>query len=134
MSIRKSGGYRKLASFQSATLIYDSTYGFCEKFLDSRSRTVDQMVQAARSGRQNAMRKSDGTPHCQARTKCWPAILGMHRLSGLQRNRQRLRSVGSVGSDRSVGFISSATVRLSKQWPCTRLPKLQLTITVHREY
>ncbi len=53
LSIRKSGGYRKLASFQSATLIYDTTYWFCEKFLDSRSRTVDQMVQAARSGRQN---------------------------------------------------------------------------------
>ncbi len=53
VSIRKSGGYRKLASFQSATLIYDSTYWFCEKFMDSRSRTVDQMVQAARSGRQN---------------------------------------------------------------------------------
>ena len=53
MSIRKSGGYRKLASFQSATLIYDATYWFCEKHLDSRSRTVDQMVQAARSGRQN---------------------------------------------------------------------------------
>ena len=53
VSIRKSGGYRKLASFQSATLIYDATYWFCEKFLNSRSRTVDQMVQAARSGRQN---------------------------------------------------------------------------------
>ena len=53
MSIRKSGGYRKLASFQSATIIYDATYWFCEKFLDARSRTVDQMVQAARSGRQN---------------------------------------------------------------------------------
>jgi hypothetical protein len=51
--IRKSGGYRKLASFQTTTLIYDSTVWFCEKFLDSRSRTVDQMVQAARSGRQN---------------------------------------------------------------------------------
>ncbi len=51
--IRKSGGYRQLASFQTATLIYDATYWFCEKFLDSRSRTVDQMVQAARSGRQN---------------------------------------------------------------------------------
>lgn len=45
--------HRKLSSFQTATLIYDATYFFCEKFLDSRSRTVDQMVQAARSGRQN---------------------------------------------------------------------------------
>ena len=51
--IRKSGGYRRLASFQAATLIYDATYWFCEKFVNSRSRTVDQMVKAARSGRQN---------------------------------------------------------------------------------
>lgn len=51
--IRKSGGYRKLATFQTATIIYDVTCWFCERILDSRSRTVDQMVQAARSGRQN---------------------------------------------------------------------------------
>lgn len=51
--IRKSGGYRQLATFQTATLIYDATVWFTEKFLDFRSRTVDQMVQAARSGRQN---------------------------------------------------------------------------------
>lgn len=51
--LRSSGGYRKTASFQTATIIYDATYWFCEKFVDARSRTVDQMVQAARSGRQN---------------------------------------------------------------------------------
>lgn len=51
--LRPSGGYRKAASFQTATIIYDATVWFCEKFLDARSRTVDQMVQAARSGRQN---------------------------------------------------------------------------------
>ncbi len=52
--LRPSGGYRKTASFQTATLIYDATYFFCEKFLAAaRTRTVDQMVQAARSGRQN---------------------------------------------------------------------------------
>ncbi len=51
--LRPSGGYRKTASFQTATIIYDATYWFCEKFLDARSRTVDQMIQAARSGRQN---------------------------------------------------------------------------------
>lgn len=51
--IRPSGGYRQTASFQTATVIYDATWWFCEKFLDPRSRLVDQMVQAARSGRQN---------------------------------------------------------------------------------
>lgn len=51
--LRPSGGYRTTCSFQTATIIYDATYWFCDKFLDPRSRTVDQMVQAARSGRQN---------------------------------------------------------------------------------
>lgn len=51
--IRSSGGYRKLRTFQTATIIYDATYWFCETFVNSYSRTVDQMVQAARSGRQN---------------------------------------------------------------------------------
>jgi len=51
--IRPSGGYRELRSFAAATILYDTTVTFCERFLDKRSRTVDQMVQAARSGRQN---------------------------------------------------------------------------------
>ncbi len=51
--LRPSGGYRDLRSFQTATLIYDATYWFCERFLEPRSRMSDQMVQAARSGRQN---------------------------------------------------------------------------------
>jgi four helix bundle suffix protein len=51
--LRPSGGYRQTASFQAATIIYDATVWFCEKFVDFRSRLVDQMVQAARSGRQN---------------------------------------------------------------------------------
>ena len=51
--IRPSGGYRDLRSFQIATVIYDATYWFCERFLEPRARMSDQMVQAARSGRQN---------------------------------------------------------------------------------
>ena len=47
------GGYRELKSFQHAELVYDSTVKFCDRFIDRRSRTHDQMVQAARSGRQN---------------------------------------------------------------------------------
>jgi four helix bundle suffix protein len=51
--IRPSGGYRNLRSFQATSIIYDATVSFCDRFMDKRSRTVDQMVQAARSGRQN---------------------------------------------------------------------------------
>jgi four helix bundle protein len=46
-------GYRELKSFQHAELVYDATVRFCDRFIDKRSRTHDQMVQAARSGRQN---------------------------------------------------------------------------------
>jgi restriction system protein len=52
-TLRPSGGYRKLRSFQVTTVIYDATVSFCDRFVDKRSRTRDQMVQAARSGRQN---------------------------------------------------------------------------------
>lgn len=51
--IPKHGGYRSLKSFQVAQLAYDVTVLFCEKFVAKRSRTHDQMVQAARSGVQN---------------------------------------------------------------------------------
>ena len=47
------GGYRNLKSFQIAQLVYDVTVRFCDRFIDKRSRTHDQMVQAARSGVQN---------------------------------------------------------------------------------
>jgi four helix bundle suffix protein len=47
------GNYRELLSYQKAEVVYDVTYRFCQKFLKKGDRTVDQMVQAARSGKQN---------------------------------------------------------------------------------
>lgn len=47
------GGYQKLLSYQRAEAVYDATVKFCADLLDRRDRTVDQMVQAARSGKQN---------------------------------------------------------------------------------
>jgi restriction system protein len=52
-TLRPHGGYRRLHSFQAAEIIYDGTVSFCDRFVNKRSRTHDQMVQAARSGRQN---------------------------------------------------------------------------------
>ena len=51
--IQSHGVYRKLRSFQTAQQVYDATVVFCKRFVDPRSRTRDQMVQAARSGVQN---------------------------------------------------------------------------------
>lgn len=66
------GGYRKLASYQSATIIYDLTVIFCRRYVGYKtnrsnktymtySRTYDQMVQAARSGKQNIAEASQAS-------------------------------------------------------------------------
>ena len=47
------GGYRELQSYQMSEIVYDATIVFCDRFIGLRSRTHDQMVQAARSGKQN---------------------------------------------------------------------------------
>jgi four helix bundle protein len=52
------GHYRELLSYQKAGIIYDLTFRFCERFLRKGDRTIDQMVQAARSGKQNIVEGS----------------------------------------------------------------------------
>jgi four helix bundle suffix protein len=51
--IPKHGGYRNLISYQKAEIIYDGTVYFTNRFYRKGDRTIDQMVQAARSGKQN---------------------------------------------------------------------------------
>lgn len=55
------GGYEALLSFQKARIVYDGTVRFCARFLDKRDRTYDQMVQAARSGKQNIIEGSQAS-------------------------------------------------------------------------
>ena len=52
------GGCESLLSFQKARIVYDGTVRFCERFVDRFSRTRDQMIQAARSGKQNIIEGS----------------------------------------------------------------------------
>jgi four helix bundle suffix protein len=59
--IPKHGGYRKLKSFELAQLCYDVTVRFCAKYVNLHSRTYDQMVQAARSGKQNIAEGSEAS-------------------------------------------------------------------------
>jgi four helix bundle suffix protein len=47
------GGYQNLAAFQMAEIVHDATVVFTKRYVSGYSRTVDQMVQAARSGKQN---------------------------------------------------------------------------------
>lgn len=52
------GNYQKLHSYKKSEIVYDITYRFCKKFLSRGDRTVDQMIQAARSGKQNIIEGS----------------------------------------------------------------------------
>ena len=51
--IPSHGNYTELLSYKKSLIVYSGTVLFCERFLNKRDRTVDQMVQAARSGKQN---------------------------------------------------------------------------------
>ncbi len=52
------GGYKDLLSYQKALIVFDATVYFCKRFIDKKDRTYDQMVQAARSGKQNIIEGS----------------------------------------------------------------------------
>ena len=52
------GGYQNLLSYQKAQIVFDATVCFCARFLSKKDRTYDQMVQAARSGKQNIVEGS----------------------------------------------------------------------------
>src|SRR5262249_18389348 len=55
------GGYQNLLSYQKAQIVFDATVYFCQRFLDKRDRTYDQMIQAARSGKQNIVEGSQAS-------------------------------------------------------------------------
>ena len=56
--IPRRGNYKKLISYQKTDVIYQITFFFCHKFLQKNDRTFDQMIQAARSGKQNIIEGS----------------------------------------------------------------------------
>src|SRR5215813_2894722 len=55
------GGYEELLSFQKARVIYAATVWFCGRYLHRGDRTNDQMIQAARSGKQNILEGSQAS-------------------------------------------------------------------------
>jgi restriction system protein len=72
------GGYQTLKSYQNAEIVYDATVKFCGRFIDRRSRTHDQMVQAARSGKQNI---AEGSMASATSKKTELKLIGVARAS-----------------------------------------------------
>ena len=73
-----TGGYRKLKAYRKAEVIYDLTYYFCNKYLKLGDRTIDQMVQAARSGKQNIV---EGNEVAETSAETMLKLLGVARGS-----------------------------------------------------
>src|SRR3989339_1687416 len=76
--MKAHGGFRNLKSYQMATIIYDLTVEFCKRYIDKYSRTRDQMVQAARSGRQNI---AEGSQASGTSEKTEIKLIGVARAS-----------------------------------------------------
>jgi restriction system protein len=72
------GGYRDLKSYQMAEIVHDGTVIFCDRFIERRSRTHDQMVQAARSGKQNI---AEGSMASGTSKKTELKLIGVARAS-----------------------------------------------------
>ena len=76
--IRPHSNYRELKPFQVSEIVYDATVKFCNRFINPRSRTHDQMVQAARSSRQNI---AEGTQVSAVSRKSELKLVGVARAS-----------------------------------------------------
>lgn len=72
------GGYAELQSYQMSEIVYDATVVFCDRFINIRSRTHDQMVQAARSGKQNI---AEGSMASGTSKKTELKLIGVARAS-----------------------------------------------------
>ncbi|MBI5056121.1 MAG: four helix bundle protein [Nitrospirae bacterium] len=72
------GGYRDLQSYKMSEIVYDATVVFCDRFIDRRSRTHDQMVQAARSSKQNI---AEGSMASGTSKKTELKLIGVARAS-----------------------------------------------------
>ncbi len=76
--VRPHGGFAGLRAHEAAEIAYDATVVFCDRFIDRRSRTHDQMVQAARSGKQNIV---EGSAAAGTSSKTELRLIGVARAS-----------------------------------------------------
>ncbi len=133
------GGYRDLLSFRKAEIVYDATVRFCEAFLDKRDRTVDQMVQAARSGKQNIVEASmaSGTSKESEIKLTNVARASLEELLAdyqdfLRTRGMRLWDKGSKEAlfVRKLGASHEATYETYRPYIETRLPEVVANIVV----
>jgi len=101
------GGYRELQSFQMSELVYDATVKFCDRFIDPKSRTHDQMVQAARSGNKNIVEgsKVSGTSKKMELKLVGVARASLEELLGDYEDFLRQRGLAKWGKNHPMSVV-----------------------------
>ena len=131
--LKRQKPWRDAYYYQKSEVIYQLTYAFCHRFLPAHGdRTVDQMIQAARSGKQNIV---EGTEDGETSTEMHLKLLGVAR-SSLQELRQDYRdylisrqlTIWTARHPRYAAIINWKTTNLSlrngtpRRWPTQDLP------------
>lgn len=113
------GNYQELLSYRKAAIVYDVTFRFCQRFLKTGDRTIDQMVQAARSGKQNIIEgsKASGTSKeteikltnvarasLEELLKDFRDFLRVRKLPIWEKNARQARYVRKLGANPDVTF------------------------------
>ena len=133
------GNYQELLSYQKAEVVYDLTYRFCQRFLTKGDRTVDQMVQAARSGKQNILEgsKASGTSKEMEIKLTNVARASLEELLADYRDFLRVRDFPVWAKDskealfvRQIGHKSHVTYETYRTYVETRPPEIVANIAL----
>lgn len=133
------GNYQELLSYQKSEVIYDLTFRFCEKHLKRGDRTVDQMVQAARSGKQNIVEgsKASGTSKEMEIKLTNVARASLEELLEDYRDYLRVRDLGMWGKDskeaqyvRKLGNKPHTTYETYREFVDTRSAEVVANIAI----
>lgn len=133
------GNYRELLSYQKAEVIYDITFRFSHKYLSKGDRTIDQMIQSARSGKQNILEGSKAAPTSkETEIKLTNvARASLEELLGDYRDYLRVRDLPIWGKDsreahyvRRLGRKTPQTFELYREFFETRPPATVANIAI----
>ena len=126
--LANSGNFHNLLTYKKAEVIYDLTFWFCGRYLSHGDRTIDQMIQAARSGKQNIAEGSAASATSSeteiklvnvakasfkellADYEDWLRVRGKHQWEQNSKELEAMRRLGRAHDD-SAFFVSMAETR-----------------------
>lgn len=122
--IQSHGNYQELESYQNSVVIFDATNNFCQWYLQKGDRTIDQMIQAARSGKQNIIEGCSASGiSCETEIKLigvarasleelledYRDHLRVHRLPLWDKNDQRIVQIRELAKQKNKSYETYKT-------------------------